>query len=365
MYRLLALTLAACLATGTASADIYGLSEGAPDLQSAGSLAFGPDGILFVGDAQGAAIFAIRTGDRAVEEGSAIDLQIEGFNTKLADELGVTPGELQINDLVVNPATGNLFFSLSVGGEPSIVRLGADGSVSPLDLSEIAFSKAALPNPPADEEVGEGNRRRNLRLDSITDLAFVDGQLLISGLTNAEAPSSIRSIMFPFAEVDSGTSLEIYHAAHGRSEDYAAVRTFVPIIIDGEPNVLAGFVCTPLVRFPVSEIAEGAERIEGTTVAELGNRNRPLDLISYEQDGQNYLLMSNSARGVMKISTEGIGREEGITEPIPDGGTGGQTYETIDSLAGTVQLEKLNDTEAVVLIDRGTGSVDLHTVPLP
>ena len=41
------------------------LKQGKPELKSAGPLAFGPDGILFVGDTQGAALFAIDTGDRA------------------------------------------------------------------------------------------------------------------------------------------------------------------------------------------------------------------------------------------------------------------------------------------------------------
>ena len=41
----------------------WGLKEGTPEMKSAGSLAFGPDGILFVGDAKGATIFAIATGD--------------------------------------------------------------------------------------------------------------------------------------------------------------------------------------------------------------------------------------------------------------------------------------------------------------
>lgn len=365
MFRVLAFALAVGLAARTASADIYGLSEGAPELQSAGALAFGPDGIIFVGDAKGAAVFAIRTGDQAVEEGDRINLQIEGFNNQLAEEFGVASAEVVINDLAVNPATGNVFFSLDLGPEatPSIVRLGADGDVSQLDLSEIAFSQATLPDAPPDEEVNVGGRPRNFRPDAVTDLAFIDGQLLISGMTSNSSPSSIRSIMFPFAEVDNGATLEIYHAAHGRSEDYAAIRTFIPIIIDGEPNILAGFQCTPLVRFPVADITGGD--VEGTTVAELGNRNRPLDLISYEQDGQTYLLMSNNNRGVMKITTEEIGREEGITEPVPDGNTEGQTYETIDSLAGTVQLDKLDESQAVVLIDRGNGSLDLHTVPLP
>src|SRR6516165_4639665 len=41
------------------------LKQGKPDLKSAGPLAFGPEGILFVGDTTGAALFAIDTGDAA------------------------------------------------------------------------------------------------------------------------------------------------------------------------------------------------------------------------------------------------------------------------------------------------------------
>ncbi|MCH8830480.1 MAG: hypothetical protein IID45_12965, partial [Planctomycetes bacterium] len=42
-----------------------GLKEGTPDLKSAGPLAFGPGGILFVGDTTGAAVFALQTTDAA------------------------------------------------------------------------------------------------------------------------------------------------------------------------------------------------------------------------------------------------------------------------------------------------------------
>jgi hypothetical protein len=40
------------------------LKTGKAELQSAGALAFGPEGILFVGDSRGAAIFALDTQDR-------------------------------------------------------------------------------------------------------------------------------------------------------------------------------------------------------------------------------------------------------------------------------------------------------------
>ena len=45
----------------TAAGDFAGGNAG---LKSAGALAFGPDGVLFVGDSIGGAVAAIETGDR-------------------------------------------------------------------------------------------------------------------------------------------------------------------------------------------------------------------------------------------------------------------------------------------------------------
>ncbi len=44
-----------------------------PEMKSAGPLAFGPEGVLFVGDTAGAAIFAIETGDRGQGGSGAAD----------------------------------------------------------------------------------------------------------------------------------------------------------------------------------------------------------------------------------------------------------------------------------------------------
>ena len=48
----------------------------------------------------------------------------------------------------------------------------------------------------------------------------------------------------------------------------------------------------------------------GTTIAELGAGNRPLDMILYKKDGQEFLLMSNNSRGVMKIPTADFGTRD-------------------------------------------------------
>lgn len=349
----------ACVSVGW-SADIYRLPKGTPELQSAGPLAFGPDGILLIGDPKGAAIVAIQTGDKTGDP-QKVEYNVPGLDAKLATALKADKVEIQ--DLAVNPATGNVFFSVATANGPAIAKLDSKGEVTKVSLTDVPFSRAALPNAPEDKEVMRGKRKMNPRKDSVTDLAFVDGQVLVTGLSSASSPSNVRALAFPFTEVDEGSSLEIFHAAHGRVEDYAPIRTFVPFIIDGKPNVLAGFVCTPLVKFPIAGL-DGVEKVKGTTVAELGNRNQPLDMIVYKQNGKDYLLLANSARGVMKISTDNLEKNEGLTSPVPDGNTAGQAYETVDSYAGTIQLDRLNDTTAVILVSTD-GSLMLKSLPLP
>lgn len=336
----------------------WGLKRGTPELKSAGSLAFGPQDILFVGDTKSATVFAIATGDLE-GDASKSDIQLNDVGRAVSDVVG---GEATVNDLVVNPATGAAFASVSVGEAAAIVKIDGGGKVTRLDLSDIPFSSVQLDNVPEDRVTGQGRRRRNSRADAITDLAFFEGKLLISGLRSEGAPSSVREIAFPFAKSDTGVGVQIFHGAHGREEDYSAMRTFVPLMIDGEPSLLAAYVCTPLVRIPLSELRDTADSVKGVTVAELGNRNRPLDMISYTKDGSSYLLLSNSARGVMKITTAGLSDNPGLSERVS--GTAGQSYDTIESLQGTVQMDRLNDGHALVLISAGD-QMNLKTVPLP
>ena len=124
-------------------------------------------------------------------------------------------------------------------------------------------------------------------------------------------------------------------------------------------------MCTPLVKIPVKELSASGEKVKATTVAELGNRNRPLDMIAYKKDGADYLLLSNSARGVMKITTAGLKENKGLSQPVSGGGTAGQQFETVESMAGVIQLDKLNDMAALVLLQAEGGPQNLKTIALP
>jgi hypothetical protein len=85
-------------------------------------------------------------------------------------------------------------------------------------------------------------------------------------------------------------------------------------------------------------------------------------MVVYEKDGQDHVLMANNARGLMKIALKGISKTEPITEPVDD--KAGLEYETVDGMDGVVQLDRLNDGSAVVLVQTDGGQ-DLSTIALP
>ncbi|HEY6401209.1 MAG TPA: hypothetical protein VI479_07355 [Blastocatellia bacterium] len=342
-----------------------GMIEGNPGFKSVGSLAFGPEGVLFIADTKAAAITAIATGDTKAAANPK-PLKVEAINQKIAALLGSSADQILINDLAINPISHNAYLSVSRGRGPDaipvLIRVKADGQPEVIALDNVKFSRAELPDPPADAMVGQGNRQSNPRLESITDIGFLDGRVFIAGLANEEFASTLRAIPFPFKSMAGGTSVEIYHGSHGRFETRAPVRTFTTFKIGKDDHLLAAYTCTPLVQFPISELKPGA-KIKGKTIAELGNRNRPLDMIVYQKDGKTYLLMANSSRGVMKIGADQIDKAESIAEPVPD--KKGLSYDTVASLTGVDQLDRFDANHVVVLRRAEGGSLTLESLPLP
>jgi hypothetical protein len=329
---------------------------GSPELKSAGALAFGPDGVLFAADQAGGALFALDTGARGRSQAPAA-VNVEGIDAKVAGMLGTTPDQILIRDMAVNPSSGEVYLSVARGRGPDaasvIVRVDAKGEPQEFALKDVKFARAELSG------IASGRARQ----DAITDLAYIDGRVFVACLSNEEFSSSLRAIPFPVAGAGrEGAHIEIYHGSHGRFETTSPVRTFVPYEINGDPYILAAYTCTPIVKFAVADLQPGA-RVKGTTIAELGNRNKPLDMIVYQKDGRDYFLMANSSRGVMKISSDRAGTQEGIIKRVSD--KAGLSYETIAELKGVEQLDKLDRGSAVVLTRGEGGRLDLKTVSLP
>ena len=379
------LTLVAAT-SGVPTAQNSNVSTGVgPTFQHLGPLTFGPDAMLFAADSQQVSIYALDLSQQ-VEGGVPGTQNIPALDQEIAALLGTEASNLTITDLAVYPETRNAFISVmrgqGTGATPVLVRVDGAGEITVISLDQVPYSRMMLPNRPDESTplVLQGGREfpipnypsnqdtegllRLFGVQTITDLAYTDGRLYVAGLSNEEFASTLRSIAYPFRGVDDGTSVEIWHASHNQFETRSPIYTFVPYTIDDEPYLIASYLCTPLVKFPVSSLEPGAD-VRGETIAEFGNGNRPLDMVVYQKGGQDFLLMSNNTHGMMKIPTAGFGTAPAITDAVANGETAGVVHERISEMQGVEQLDLLDERRALVLTRSEEGALNLEAVALP
>jgi hypothetical protein len=358
----------------------YGLKVGTPEIRSVGPITFGPDDILFVADNVSATVFAIDVSDPGRDAVGSGPFDFDNVDTRLAAFLGCSPDEVGIRDMAVHPRTHNVYLSVMRGrGDaalPVIVRVGVvDGSLREVSCENVAFAAAPITNAPADddprlnielpegsegEEIDVGGRklriwRRPARTATITDMSYVDGTLLVAGMSNEEFSSNLRRIAFPFSGTMDDNSLEIFHVSHGKWETAAPIKTFVPYE-DGR-SILASYTCTPVVHFPVADLAAGT-KATGRTVAELGAMNQPLDMVSFNQDDDEYLLVSNSSHGLIKIACNDIDKQPGLTEARTPVGVPRE----VETLSGVSRLANLNGSYVLALQRDDSGERHLRSL---
>jgi hypothetical protein len=350
-------------------------------ISSAGPITFSPDGVLFLADNAGARIIAAEISEDAVP-GFSGGFNAADVNASVASLLGTELDGVAIRDLAVHPVSKNIFLSIQRGtgdaGEAVLVRIDrADGSYSAVSLDDLTVTESSIADAPAvtDERLDtllptndEGEvmtfgdhsiriLRQPIRTSTITDLAFVDGDLLVAGLSNEEFSSKLRRIPFPFSEASETTdnNLEIYHVSHGKWETASPIRRFVPY--DVGRSILASYTCTPVVVFSLADVVPGTKTI-GRTVADLGNMNQPLGMVAFSRDGEEHLLVSNSAHGLLKISRSDIDGQEALTEPREPLGIPRQD----ENIAGVSFLANLDDDYILALQTDDDGRQQLRSL---
>jgi hypothetical protein len=367
---LVSLAVAVCLTialglTLTARPPVVELTSGKVPLASAGALAFGPSGILFVGDSVGGSIVAIDTADTKAPA-SAVKINVDGVDAKIAALVGITPDQVVINDVAVNPVSKNVYLSASRGRGPDamplIVRVDASGAVTPLSLDNAKHASVSLSDSPAANATG----RQNPRMQTITDMVYVNGNILVAGLSNEEWSSALRSIPYPFTAAPKGATLQIWHSSHGQYETQSPIRTFVPYTIAGQQYVLAAYTCTPLVKIPVSALQPGA-KVKGVEIADLGAGNQPLDMVPYKKDGHEYILIANSSFGVVKLKADKLESYPAINEPtVTD--VAGVPYDKITSVSNVQHIAQIDASSVLLLTGKrgaAAGPINLSTMVLP
>src|SRR5690242_4209370 len=112
-WLLPAILAAAAMAAPAASYE-KSFTSGPIQAKSFSKLAFGPDGILFIGDSIGARIFAVDFDDRT-PLADPPRLAVADLEGKIGGMLGVDARDVLIHDMAVNPISKNIYLTVSRG----------------------------------------------------------------------------------------------------------------------------------------------------------------------------------------------------------------------------------------------------------
>lgn len=329
---------------------------GDPQIESISAIAFGPEGILFIGDTQNATVVALDTKD--TQAGKAKEnFNLVRVDHLLAAMLGTTADKITIQDMAVNPVSQRVYLAVQTQDGSALLFRTAGDKFEHVSLKEVAHSKSSLIKVPAKD--AKDNRGRSMRAWTISDLSYYKGKVLVSGLSTEEFSSTFRAIPFPFMADQMYASLEMYHAAHGRYETTSPIKTFMPYELNGKEYLIASYTCTPLVVFPMDELKMGTHT-KGKTVAELGNRNTPLDLITFKKDGKPFILLANTTRALMRIDPKDVENyKDYLTEPVAEvPGTDGIHFVALPYV-NVLQLDNFDDTRVLMLQRMANGDLNL------
>lgn len=383
------LHLGMCLSALVLAAPAYGcdVSGDAPPpsdphddalVESAGALEFGEGNVLFVGDSEAGLVHAFEFPDGIFDDQSDFALgraeTFEGRNlvtnldVKLGSMLGVDPSEVMINDLTVHPATKQLVLSVHRGtgpdAEPLLFKVD-HGELEELNLSEAAHSFVDVGTVSPEHTLEFGQQIQHY---AVTDIEFHEGEIFVTGVSGDDFSSTIRRAAYPF---DTGASMvftEIWHAVHAQFETRAPVLAQDIQVIAGEPYLVAVYACTPLVRFALSELVDGAQ-VQGEMIGELGFGNTPVDIISYDEPflQEPAFLVTHTNRSATRFT------HSDVAEAVPLPYEGPNVFDQAGvpvfdvPLVGPQQLVKIDDTWAATIEEdpECPGKLQLRTLGLP
>ena len=346
---------------------------GKADIQSLSVITFGPEGILFVGDAKGGQVYALDVKDRE-KNNSQEGIGVADIEAKLADLLGTDPKGVIIHDLAVNPISQNIYLAVSradgnlvgfwkmpndISNASILLKITPDGAITEVDLNHISHSKAVVPNV-IDEGKSKNFRKSDNRTDAITDIAYQDGKLFIAGLSNEEFASALRVVNFPFGKKAQYSTIEVYHVAHGANETEAPMRTFIPYELNGKSYLLGSYTCTPFVSIPIDDLKPN-QHVRSKTLGEFGFGNIPLDIIHYKNKGKDYLLMSSFSKALIRIDPQDIPSQEALTQPLKEREYAVGIPHSVLSRVGVTHIDNLNEKHVLVLQRMPNGQLSLRS----
>jgi hypothetical protein len=345
---------------------------------SVGALEFGEGNTLFVGDREAGLIHAFDFPDGTFDDqdgyiwGRASTFEgrdvVRDLDGQLGSLLGIPASDVLIQDLAVHPGTNQLVMSVHRGtgpdADPLLVKVDR-GELALLDFATAPHTVLDVGTVDASASLEFGQAIRAL---SITDIDYYEGEIFVAGVSGDDFSSTIRRAAYPFDGTDAVTQTEIWHAVHAQFETRSPIITADIQEIDGVPYMVAVYACTPLVRFALSDLEDGAQ-VRGDMISELGFGNTPVDIVSYEDPFVQApaFLVTHTNRSATQFLHADVASAETLPYEPPNvfDQVGLPVYNL--PLVGPQHLVKVDDTWVATIEEdpRHPGTLQLRTLLLP
>jgi hypothetical protein len=333
-----------------------------------GRMSFAKAGVLLVADRGNGSIVAIDTGDI----GPAVPLKkrVDGIDSLVGGALGTNAAGIQIVDMAVNQQSGRIYLSVirKQDGISALLTINSAGKLAAVDLDSARYVRVTLP--------GNGQAK----VSNVTGVKLAGSRVLAAGQSGREFASKIYSIPLPMEHGNSAAvySTETFHVAHGRWETRAPIQSFIPVQENGKTYIVGSFSCTPIAKFPVDGLEDGA-KVKGTSIVELGSGNRPIDMFIYNKDGKDWLVTNTdrfhhkrrpigpSQYWGCRVDMKYLGAKqtnEQAARRIVKQKSGPEGMEVVDMLFGVKHIDQFDNDQVVVLRDN-KGRLDLEPAVLP
>ena len=346
----------ACLAL-LGLANFASANQGNPNIKTIEAIAFGPGGLLLIGG--GAQVVSVETGDKT--PGTWSTESIANIDQVLAGKLGLTPKDIEIRKLAVNPASGKAYVAVQSLKTKGSILLTIDGTgkVAEFSLDNVKYESYPLGTP-------------KVSITKVTDVAWAEGKIIAATQATDKFGGSRVFTITPGTTDGSPKqiSTKTYHTGHGKWETAAPLRALTPYIENGKASVIGTFTCTPIVRYSIDD-AKDDEQVTGNSVVELGQGNTPRSMFAYEKDGKRYLLVSvgrnnkqpafgfPSAYWVAKDDASILDEKTNINDKAPwrngtakgSGAQVGDRVQVAKEYFGVQQMDRLDTARALAIVE--------------
>jgi hypothetical protein len=249
-----------------------------------------------------------------------------------------------------------------------IVTVDPAGTIAPFSLANVSHTAVTLGK-------GEGSAAPR-----VAELAWAGDRVVCSARTSEEFASKILVIPAPIGpEAAFGMiSAETYHISHRKWETKAPMAAIFPYEENGKKYIVGGFGCTPIVKFPIDAIQNGA-KVKGESMIELGSGNRPINMFAYTKDGKASVIVNTfrfhheraplspapywTCRFDREILSSDKINEKAVTRNVKKPEDPAVTM--VNAFHGVRLMDKIDEGRALVVRESNGGRLDLEVLALP